>query len=203
MNDKPLTDNVLPASIDVDNAVGLPQSQWFVAIVKNRSEKKIASQLVALGIETYVPVQSSFRTWRNGKRAMIDRVVIPSMVFVHCTEAQRRHEVVALPFIYRFLTDRASASANGSLRRMAVISQKEIDTLKFMLGQSDIPVEISDFHFNQGDKVKVTRGSLKGLEGEVVEIKDTKSLLVVRLDYLGCAALTIDSVNLRRLSPTS
>lgn len=203
MDDKPLPDNVLPANTDVDNAVGVPERNWYVAIVKNRSEKKIASVLDRLAIENYVPLQSMVRTWRNGKTARIERVVIPSMVFVRCTETQRRHDVVTLPFVYRFLTDRAAMSHQGSLRPVAVIAQKEIDTLKFMLGQSDIPVEISNLNFAKGDKVKVTRGSLTGLEGEVVEVKDSKSLLVVRLDLLGCASLTIDTVNLKRLPPSS
>ena len=65
-----------------------------------------------------------------------------------------------------------------------------------MLGQSDIPVEITEKPFKIGDKVRVIRGHLAGLEGEVMNMNSVKSELIVILDFFGCAKLSIDTQNL-------
>lgn len=137
--------------------------------------------------------QSVVRVWNNGRRAIVDKVVIPSLVFIKCTEKERR-EIVSLPFINRFMTDRAAAS--GQYRRLAVIPQRQIDTLRFMLGQSNIPISFTESPFKVSDRVKVIRGDLKGIEGEVIQAADGRSEVVVRIAHLGAARMTIDSVDL-------
>ncbi|MDE7189270.1 MAG: transcriptional regulator, partial [Muribaculaceae bacterium] len=56
----------------------------------SRNEKKVAESLKESGITSYVATQKEMKVWKNGKRKTIDRVVIPSVVFVHCTEKERR-----------------------------------------------------------------------------------------------------------------
>lgn len=179
----------------VDGAEGVSESYWFVAIVNPRAEKVAAEKLTQLGYDNYLPTQAEIRVWRNGRKAKVDRVVMPSMVFVHCTERERR-EVVKLPFVNRFLTDRAAASPAGMNKPVARIPEAEISRLKFMLGQSDIPVAITECVYSKGDKVRVIRGRLAGLEGTVMDLKASRSELTVMLGMLGCATLTIETVNL-------
>lgn len=45
-----------------------------------------AEKIAALGYDTYVPTQKELRRWKNGRRKIIDRIVIPAAVFVRCTE---------------------------------------------------------------------------------------------------------------------
>ena len=80
----------------VDDAVGVSETKWFVAIVNSRHEKSVADKLHTTGIETYVATQKEMRVWANGRRKIVDRVVVPSMVFVKCTEKARRR-IVNLP----------------------------------------------------------------------------------------------------------
>ncbi|MDE6391230.1 MAG: transcriptional regulator, partial [Duncaniella sp.] len=81
---------------------------------------------------------------------------------------------------------------------IAVIPLRQIETLRFMLGQTDVPVSITDAPYKVHDKIVVVRGSLKGLEGEVVRCVDNKSELIVRIDILGCASITIDTLDIER-----
>ena len=104
----------------VDGAVGVPDVKWFVAIVNSRHEKAVREKLTEIGLEAYVATQEEMHIWKNGRRKMIDRVVIPSMVFVHCTEPQRR-QIITLPYICRFLVNR-SADSGGLNKPVAVIS---------------------------------------------------------------------------------
>lgn len=169
--------------------------KWYVAVVKNRSERKAAQQLDSIGVENYVPVQPSVTIRKSGKEVRNERVVIPAKVFVKCHEAQRRKEVARLPYILRFMTNRAGSSASVG-HPVATVTDAEIQTLKFMLGQSDVPVSITEPTYEKGNLVVVTRGSLIGLKGEVIDMSADKSELIVRLDTLGCARLTIDTASL-------
>lgn len=179
----------------VDDAVGVERRQWFIAILNNRSEKATAEKLNDLGIENYLPTQTVVRVWKNGKKAKVVKVVIPAVIFIHCTERERR-EIVALPFIFRFMTNKAGVATNSGGKPLAIVSDEEINRLKFMLGQSDIPVAITDRPYKKGDRVRVLRGCLAGLEGEVLDLKSSQSELTVCLEHFGCAKLVIDTLNL-------
>lgn len=67
-----------------------------------------------------------------------------------------------------------------------------------MLGNSDTPVSIIG-EYRKGDRVKVIRGSLRGLEGEVVQTSDGKSQLTVGIDFLGYARVDIDVLDVERI----
>lgn len=181
-------------------AVGLPL--WYVAVVNNNTEKSVAARLEKLGYESFVAKQEVLRVWRNGRKAKVEKVVIPTFVFVRCTEADR-HRIVALPYVRRFLSDRARA-VNGMVAPPAVISQREMDTLKFMLGQSDYPVDFSQNSYRRGDKVRVIRGALLGLQGEVLQPAATEASpdaeLVVRLDILVAARVYVPITDIAPVS---
>lgn len=198
MNEKKIANSVAPVTDVVDDAVGVAKTSWFVAIVNHNSEKNSSEKLTKLGVENYVPTQSEIRVWKNGRKSKVDRVVIPSTIFVHCTDAKRK-ELVGLPFIFRFMTNQAGTPSKVSNKPFAVVSDQEIARLKFMLNQSDTPVEIIGRPFKTGDKVRVVRGNLKGLEGEVMDMREAKSELIVALDFFGCAKLSIDTINLERI----
>lgn len=186
---------VTTVSPDAGGAVGVESRKWFVAIVNNNTEKSVQEKLAKIGYETYVAKQLVIRVWKNGKKAKVDKVLLPSLVFIKCTEAERKI-VVTLPYINRFMTNRAGGSGNSATKPLAVIPQKEIDTLRFMLGQSDVPVSFVDTRYRVNDKVTIVRGSLQGLEGEVVESENGKSEVIVRIDILGCAKVVIDTTDI-------
>ena len=175
--------------VGVDDAVGVPDLKWYVAIVNSRHEKSVADKLQEINVESYVAIQKEMRIWKNGKRKLIDRVVIPSIVFVRCTE-QTRREIVTLPFVNRFMVNR-SAETGGLNKPVAIISDDEIKKLKFMLGQSETPVDFTPIIFRVNDNVRVIRGKLRGLEGEIRQNSDGTHTLVVSLSILGGATVYI------------
>lgn len=179
----------------VGDAVGVEKPVWFVAIVNNNTEKAASEKLTKAKIQHYVPIQIEYKVWKNGKKAKVKRVVIPCVVFVYCTEKQRL-EIVKFPFISRFMVNRSKNNSNSTL---AIVPDNQIDKLKFMLGQSDIPITIGSLEFQKGDTVRVIRGSLMGLQGEVKDMSKDKCELVVDLNLFGSAKLTIDRINLERV----
>ncbi len=187
---------VAPVPAGVGDAVGVDSRKWYVAVVNNNSEKKVQECLEKMHYEAYVARQQVLKIWKNNRKVKVDKVVIPSKVFIRCTELERK-EIVALSFIKRFLTDKARTSVNGLTKPLAVIPQSQIDTMRFMLGQSDIPITFVETPLRRHDRVMVVRGHLKGIEGEVVQTCDGKSEVIVRIELLGSAKMTIDTVNLQ------
>lgn len=197
LNCNQFSDEVSAASSDVGDAVGMGKAVWYVAIVKNNTEKSVQERLVKLGHKAYVATQRVIRVWKNGRRSSIDKVVIPSLVFVKCTESSRK-QIVNLPFISRFMMNRSSGN-KGTIPNLAIIQEGEIELLRYMLGQSDVPVSFVDRQLMHGDKVKIIRGSMKGIEGEVTQVSDGKAEIIVGLGIIGTAKMTIDSAEIELL----
>lgn len=199
MNTYPKDETVVKQAPETPVASPAATPKWFVAIVNNNTEKAVGERIAKLGFETYVATQTVYRTWRNGKRARIEQVLLPALVFVRCTERERR-ELVNLPYVNRFMTNKAADRGSSLTSPLAVIPQRQIDTLRFMLGQSDIPVTFVSRPYSVHDRIRVARGKLTGLEGEVVRTSEGKSELIVRIDILGCASVSIDTIDVEPLT---
>ncbi len=188
------SESVAAVPSGVDDAVGISGSKWYVAIVGNNRERSVAQKLEAMGFESFVASQEELRVWKNGRRKTVDRVLLAAIVFVRCTESERRRIIVNLPYINRFMTDRAARSDGSLNRHVAVVPDSQMDALRFMLGRSDDPVIFSD-NYVKGRSVKVIRGNLRGLIGEIVDLADGQSELVIVINALGCAKVHINPID--------
>lgn len=181
----------------VDGAVGVAEPHWYIAIVNSRHEKAVARKLREIGVKSYVASQWEARVWANGRRKKIERVIISSIVFVHCTESSRR-EIVNLPYINRFMTDRA-ADGGSTLRRLATVPEVQMQKLMFMLGQADSPVGFDPCTLKVDDNVRVIRGPLRTLEGIITQNSDGTHTLTVSIPLLGGANVRINPLDVEPL----
>ena len=177
-------------STNAADAVGMSKKYWFVAIVNNNSEKAYGEKLKKLGYESYVPIQSEIHHWRNGKVKTINRVVLPSIVFVCSTEAERK-EIVKLPFIKRFMSNQARKEDRFHRHPVAVVPDCQIEQLRFMLENSESAVSIETLPLHLGDKIRVNKGNLRGLEGNIIRCNDEDSYIVIQLECFGCAKMRV------------
>ena len=155
--------------------------QWLVAYVQSCLEKKTAQRLAAMGIECYLPVQSEIRQWSD-RRKRVDRLVIPMMIFVHVTP-QERPLPLSLQAVSRYMVLRGESTP-------AVIPDQQMLRFKFMLDYSDETISMSTSPLAPGEKIRVIKGPLAGLEGELVHV-NWKSKVAVLLTMLGCACVDI------------
>ncbi len=177
-------------NVNTDDAVGMSNRLWYVAVVNNRSEKRVAEKLTKMGVENYLPSQQEIHIWKSGKKVKIDKILIPAKIFVHCTERERK-ELVTLPFIKRFMTNIARTSTLSN-KPLAVVTDDEMFKLKFMLGAADSEVSFSE-RFVKGQKIEVVRGVLKGLVGEVTaDAESGVNRLYVNISCLGSASVIIN-----------
>ena len=153
--------------------------KWYVAYVLSRHEKKTAERLTKMGIENFLPVQEEIRQWAH-RRQKVTRVVIPMMIFVHATP-QERAEVLTLSSVSRYMVLRGEHTP-------AVIPDLQMKRFKFMLDYSEEAVEMCSTPLAPGEMVRVIKGPLAGMEGELVNM-DGLSKVVVRLEMLGYAGV--------------
>ena len=156
--------------------------RWIAALVQMCTEKKVGERLTKLGVENYVPTQTEIRQWTDRKKK-VERVVIPMVVFVHTDEKTER-SLRMQSFIRKILTYPGQTEA-------AVIPDDQIERLKFMMKQSDSPVEMMEQNLKVGDKVQIIRGALKGLEGELCKCIPEKSMVAIRIEGLGYACVNV------------
>ena len=163
--------------------------RWIAALVQMCMEKKVGERLTKLGVENYVPTQTEIRQWSDRKKK-VERVVIPMVVFVHTDEKTER-SLRMHSFIRKILTYPGQTNA-------AVIPDDQIDRLKFMLRQSDSPVEMMEQRLQVGDKVHIVRGALQGLEGELYKNVD-KSMVAIHIEALGYACVSVSVEDIEKI----
>ena len=163
--------------------------RWIAVLVQICTEKKVGERLTKLGVENYVPTQTEIRQWSDRKKK-VERVVIPMVVFVHTDEKTER-SLRMHSFIRKILTYPGQTAA-------AVIPHDQIDRLKFMLRQSDSPVEMMEQHLQVGDKVHIVRGALRGLEGEFYKNVD-KSMVAIHIEALGYACVSVSVEDIEKI----
>lgn len=159
----------------------LERKNWLVAYVQNNREKKTAERLTLLGIDSFLPLQDETHQWSD-RRKIVQRVIIPMCIFVRVTYAERL-QVLQLPSVNRFMVLRGESTP-------AVIPDNQMERFKFMLDYSEQNVEMYYGHLQPGEKVRVIKGSLAGLEGELVMLAG-KNKIAVRIDILGTALVEV------------
>ena len=153
--------------------------RWYVALVRMHHEKKVSERLDKMGIENFVPVQQELHQWSD-RRKLVTSVLLPMMVFVHA-DPKERMEVLSFSTVSRYMVMRGESSP-------AVIPDEQMARFRFMLDYSAESVSMNSSPLARGEQVRVIKGPLTGLVGELVHV-DGKSKIAVRLNMLGCACV--------------
>ena len=132
-----------------------------------------------MGIRCFVPVREEIHQWSQRKKKVL-RVLIPQMIFIHATPEERL-EALTLPSISHYLVLRGEHTP-------AVIPDRQMERFMFMLDYSNETVEMYSTPLQPGQAIKVIKGPLSGLEGELIELEG-KSKVIIHLDLLGCAGV--------------
>ena len=147
------------------------EEKWYALYTRPRAEKLVYQRLVEASIETFLPLQKTYRMWSDRKKLVI-KPLLSSYIFVKTIPKY-------FPVVYKI---------NGvvkfvSFERQPVsIPQNQIDNLRLLIN-SDAEIEVSSEQFDKGDNVEVVAGVLVGLTGELIKIGGKKRV-VVRIDRL-------------------
>lgn len=135
--------------------------RWFVATTRNGQWKKLARTLPELGVGYYIP--ASYNT----------------LLFMR-TEKTRALSLVNSGEVHaRFLIDH-------NTHTLLEVPDKQMEDFIRVLDLSPEAECLTEVPIAKGDRVKVVKGQLSGVEGEVVEV-DGGLFLYVRILSLLCA----------------
>ena len=157
---------------------------WHAVFTASRAEKKVRGRLEERGVECFLPVQTVLKS----------RVVVPVIAGLFFVRVSRQEQVKVLQTkgVVAFLRLKGEAGA-------AVIPDKQMEDFRFLLDFSEEAVEMTNENIKAGDLVRVVKGSLRGMEGELIRHKGVTKVLV-RIDMLGCAMVNIPASFVEKLN---
>lgn len=142
---------------------------WYAAYTTPRHEKTVARHLQTRHIESFLPLYSSVRRWKNGCRVSVSEPLFPSYIFVHIARRESA-KVLQVPGVISIVSAGREPSA---------LSASEIECLR-----SSIPTRKFEPHpyLVAGEKVRICSGSLAGLVGVLLRRKnDLRAVLTLDL----------------------
>lgn len=147
---------------------------WQALYVNSRAEKKIAETLLSKHIEAYVPLTKIMRQWSDRKK-LVEVPLINGYVFVK-SESSQYDKILQTKGVVAFVKSEG---------KIASIRELEIERLKqlIQLGYQLEATAVSRL-YKPGDRIKITAGPLKGIEGYVSEPRHYNKIDVV-LESIG------------------
>jgi transcription antitermination factor NusG len=158
-----LTTKMLPATdIDVQSE---DRPAWWAVYTQHQHEKTVAEMLTGKDFEVFLPLHETMRRWKD-RQKLLSLPLFPGYVFVRGL-LSRRLQVVSTPGIHMILS-------RGE--QIEVIPEAEIEAIRRAVCG---PYRVEPHPFLKiGERVRVTRGSLEGVEGILVRKKNIYRLVL-------------------------
>ncbi len=159
--------------------------RWYAIYTRSRSEKKLYSELEEKGIEVYLPLKKELRVWSDRKK-WVESPLFTSYLFVKVSDREY-YEAINSCWSVRYVCFES---------RAVPIPDSQIESLKLFLEDTKRNVELTKHSLKKGDYLEVTFGPLKGVRGELLQLRG-KQRIVLRFLSLGCcvhADISMDEV---------
>ena len=160
-------------NMELTDISGPPKADWYAVHVKSRHEFKVAERLTKSGVETFLPAVERLNRWKDRKK-LINFPLFPGYIFVHIHKIyEAMLTVLKTQGVVRFLgivpgePEPVSEDQIISLKKL-VESKETLDPYPYL---------------KEGQRVRIKRGALAGVEGVLVERKG-QHLLVLSVDIL-------------------
>jgi len=147
---------------------------WYAIYTRSHCEQLVGDQLTAKGFHIFLP---KINVWshRAGQRRLISVPMFPGYLFLqHAIDKISYIEVCKARGLVRILGQRWD--------QLSVVPDAEIEAIHTTL-QASIPV-MSHPYLREGQRVRITQGPLRGVEGILIQSKPAKGLLILSVDLL-------------------
>jgi len=162
------------------NLLEIPQ--WYAIHTRSRHEQKVKEQFEKKNIIHFLPLIKSLRYWKDRKK-LLDFPLFPGYIFGYFPLKDR----------LKVLTTVGVVRIVGFQDGPVPVPEDQISAIQHLVasGLKYDPVP----YFKEGQRVRVKRGPLAGVEGILLE-KKKKFRLVISVDLIQqSAALEIDSAD--------
>lgn len=162
------------------NETSYEDMAWCALYTRHQHEKTVAEMLSAKGFDVFLPLYDSLRQWKDRKK-MLTLPLFPCYVFVR-GGITRRLQVMTTPGVHMMI-------CTGD--RVAIIPEEEIEAIRRAV---DGPYRVEPHPFLKcGERVRIKRGPLEGLEGILVRKKNLCRLILSVQMLTQSVAVEIDA----------
>jgi transcription termination/antitermination protein NusG len=139
--------------------------QWYAAHVRSRHEKKVAEQLAGKNLDFFLPLYTAEHRWKD-RLAKVELPLFPGYIFVHIP-LPLRLKVLEVPGVVRLV------SSGGE-----PVPLRESDISILRQGLTGTSKAEPYPYLKVGNRVRIRRGSLAGLEGILLNKKESLRVII-------------------------
>jgi transcriptional antiterminator NusG len=148
--------------------------RWRVLWTHSNCEQLVHDQLATKGFELFLPTVDAWCR-RGGVRRLARLPLFRGYLFLHHAMDRTSYvEVCKARGLVRVLGERWD--------ELDIVADAEIETIQRLVS-SGLPM-LPHPYLREGDRVRITRGALAGVEGILVRMHPKKGLLVVSVNLL-------------------
>ena len=143
------------------------EKYWYAVYVRSRHEKKVCHLFEEKGLESSLPLIKTTRQWSDRKKK-VEVPLFRGYVFIRIDIRKDKFNILKTDGVVKFIGigKNPSRIPDEQIHWMYMIVEKS-DTVK---NEKEIPV---------GQKVRVTAGPFKGVEGVVIRTGNQSRLVIV------------------------
>jgi len=142
---------------------------WFAARTRHGKEIRVKRKLESLGVENFIPTTKG----RNTRGSLVEKPLINSLVFLRSDKADALELTNTGGLPVKYMIDCAT-------RTLLIVPDKQMDDFRRVLDEGISEGGLVDAPLEIGDRVRVVKGSMIGVEGNVLELQG-KSYIVASL----------------------
>jgi transcription antitermination factor NusG len=162
------TPNVYPEALLAGLTDEPCDRRWWVIYTRSRQEKALARDLFGYGVPYYLPLVRKTNIY-NGRRVSAQHPVFANYIFLFGSDHER---------VRCLTTNRVSRTLSVTEPERLLFDLRQLDQLI----QSNSPLTVES-RLVPGNRVRIRRGPLAGLEGTVL-VRRGRARLLVRVDFL-------------------
>ena len=146
------------------------QAYWYAARTRYGQELKVRDRLAREGVEYFIPTVPA-------KSARKEKALVNNLVFLKATKQEALDLANSGAVRMKYIIDCVT-------RTLLVVPDKQMEDFRRVLDLSLEDTSLSPASLALGDRVKVVKGPLKGVEGHVLEFQGRYYVVVSLLDCL-------------------
>lgn len=147
-----------------------PAYNWYAARTRYGQELKVRDRLVREGVEHFIPTLPT-----DGPRK--EKAAITNLVFLRATKQEALDLANTGVIPVKYIVDCAT-------RTLLVVPDKQMEDFRRVMDLSLEQGGLMDCPLSLGDRVKVIKGPLKGVEGHVIEFQGRYYVVVSLLESI-------------------
>ena len=135
------------------------QKKWYAARTRDKQELSIRNRLKEMGVEYFLPTRQEVRELKS-RRKTVEVPYIRNLIFVYAT----KQEAIDLPNKFGvsifYIPDRVK-------KGMLIVPEKQMNDFIQVMNFASDNVNFDIDELMPGDKVRITKGELCGIEGQI------------------------------------